>query len=180
MPQRCTYFNKFLDAEVQKYAERRRHAMNNGWLGTIAHLFVPLIFALEAISNIVIGRHIFSNAVLLLGLSLLVPMMYLRTREPDVPDRDDQAGLVRFYRKELSAAASNSMTFWMFVMGSLIVMAGLDLTAPLQWAQWESVLLLHLLPVLLWLPVLALLLAKRRNNRRRLDQVEALLDTIPD
>jgi hypothetical protein len=72
------------------------------------------------------------------------------------------------------------MTFWMFVMGSLIVMAGLELTAPLQWAQWESVLLLHLLPVLLWLPVLGLLLAKRRNNRRRLDQVEALLDTIPD
>jgi hypothetical protein len=34
--------------------------------------------------------------------------------------------------------------------------------------------------VLIWLPLLALFLAKHRNNRRRLAQVEALLDTISD
>jgi len=112
-----------------------------------------------------------------LGLSLLAPMLYLRTREPDVPNRDDQAGLLRFYVNELSAASSNSMGFWMFVMGALITSVGFELTAP---PQWESVLPLLLLPVLIWLPVLAWLLAKHRNNRRRLAQIEALLDTIQD
>jgi hypothetical protein len=166
-----------LDAEVQKYADRRRHAMNNGWLGTNAPLCAPLILALEALSNIVIRRHIFGNTVLLLGLSLLAPMLYLRTREPDVPDSDDPAALLRFYRNELSAASGTSMTFWMFVTGALITIVGFDLTAPLQ---WERLLAVLLLPVLIWLPLLALFLAKHRNNRRRLAQVEALLDTISD
>jgi hypothetical protein len=166
-----------LDADVQKYADLRRHAMNNGWLGRNALLFTPLLVALQALFEIVIGRHIFSNTVLLLGLSLLAPMLYLRTREPDVPNRDDQAGLLRFYVNELSAASSNSMGFWMFVMGALITSVGFELTAP---PQWESVLPLLLLPVLIWLPVLAWLLAKHRNNRRRLAQIEALLDTIQD
>lgn len=168
-----------LDAEVQKYADRRRHAMNNGWLGTNAPLLAPLIVALQTLSNIFIGRHIFSNTVLLLGLSLLAPMLYLRTREPDVPDRDDQAGLVRFYVNELSAATSTSKTFWMFVMGALITVIGIELKAPLQWDQWESVLPLLLLPVLILFPV-ACVVAKHRNNRRRLAQVEALIGTIPD
>ncbi|MGC2620708.1 MAG: hypothetical protein WA414_16800, partial [Acidobacteriaceae bacterium] len=124
-----------LDTEVEKYADRRRHAMNNGWLGTNMALFTPFVFALEALMNIAVGRHIVSNTVLLVGLSLLAPMLYLRTREPDVPDRDDRAGLVRFYVNELSAASRMGMTFWMFVIGFLIMVAGLEMGAPFRWGS---------------------------------------------
>ena len=160
-----------LDAAVQKYAERRRHAMNNGWLVTNVRLFAPLIYVLESLFDIAIGRHIFSNTVLLLGLLLLVPMIYRLTREPNVPDRDDPTGLVRFYVDELSAKSSTSLTFWMFVVGVLLMIAGLELAIGFG---WQSVM------PLLWLPALVLFLAKHRSNRRRLAQVEALLNTRAD
>ncbi|MBB5061718.1 hypothetical protein [Granulicella mallensis] len=159
-----------LDAEAQKHAERRRHAVNNGWLVTNVPLFVPLVFALESLVDIALGRHIFSNTVLLLGLLLLAPMLYLRSREPNVPDRDDPTGLVRFYVDELSATSSNSLTFWMFVVGASFMVVGFELATGFG---WQSVI-----PLLLLLPALALLLAKHRKNRRRLAQVEALLDTM--
>ena len=160
-----------LDAAVQKYAERRRHAMNNGWLVTNVRLFVPLIYVLESLVDIAMGRHIFSNTLLLLGLLLLTPMMYRLTREPNVPDRDDPTGLVRFYVDELSAKSSTSLTFWMFVVGALLMIAGMELAIEFG---WQSVM------PLLWLPVLVLFLAKRLNNRRRLAQVEALLGATSD
>ena len=160
-----------LDAAVQKYAERRRHAMNNGWLVTNVRLFVPLIYVLESLVDIAMGRHIFSNTLLLLGLLLLTPMMYRLTREPNVPDRDDPTGLVRFYVDELSAKSSTSLTFWMFVVGALLMIAGMELAIEFG---WQSVM------PLLWLPVLVLFLAKRFNNRRRLAQVEALLGATSD
>src|SRR5580692_3580648 len=53
-----------LDAEVQKYADRRRHAANNGFLITNLCLFAPSAVALQTLSNIVMGRHIFGNTVL--------------------------------------------------------------------------------------------------------------------
>jgi len=160
-----------LDVEAQKHAERRLHAVNNGWLVTNVRLFVPLVFALESLVDVAIGRHILSNTVLLLGLLLLAPMLYLRTREPNVPDRDDNAGLVRFYVDELSAISSNSLTFWMFVVGALLMIFGFELEIRFG---WESVI------SLLWLLGLLLFLAKHRQNRRRLAQVEALLDTTSD
>ena len=160
-----------LDVEVQKHAERRRHAMNNGWLGTNVYLFPFLIIALESLVDVAMGRHIFSSTVLLLGLVFLAPMMYLRTREPNVPDRDDPTGLIRFYVDELSALSSTSLTFWMFVVGVLLVIAGYELAIGFG---WQSVM------PLLWLPVLVLFLAKHRSNRRRLVQVEALLGAASD
>jgi len=98
-------------------------------------------------------------------------MLYLRTREPNVPDRDDPAGLIRFYVDELSAISRTSLTFWMFVVGVLLVIAGFELAIGFG---WQSVM------PLLWLPALALFLAKHRKNRRRLAQVEALLNARAD
>jgi hypothetical protein len=160
-----------LDAEVQKHAERRRHAVNNGWLITNAPLFPPLIYVLQFLFDVAIGRHIFSNTVLLLGLLLVAPTIYLRSREPNVPDRDDPTGLVRFYVDELSATSSNSLTFWMFVVGALLMIAGFELGIGFG---WQSVM-----PLLLF-PALALFLVQHRKNRRRLAKVEALLDTTSD
>jgi hypothetical protein len=160
-----------LDAEVQRYAERRRHAMNNGWLGTNMYLFPLLIVVLESLIDVALGRQIFSNAVQLLGAFLLAPMMYRLTREPNVPDRDDPTGLIRFYVDELSAFSSASLAFCMFAVGDLLLIAGFALKISTGW--------LRVAP-LLWLPVLVLFLAKRLNNRRRLVQVKALLGATSD
>jgi len=160
-----------LDAEVQKYAERRRHAMNNGWLVTNVRWLPLLLYALESLLDIVFGKHTFGNSFLLLGSVLMAPMMYRLSREPNVPDRDDPTGLIRFYVDELSAISSTSLTFWMFVVGVLLVIAGYELAIGFG---WQSVM------PLLWLPVLVLFLAKHRSNRRRLVQVEALLGAASD
>ena len=166
-----------LDAEVQRYADRRRNAMNNGWLATNLPLFPFLVTALESLFDIGTGRHVFNHTVLLMGLLLVVPWLYRRTREPNVPDRDDQGGLIRFYKDELSAVTRTSMTFWMLVVGAYVTIVGFELTSP---HRWGSGLRLLLLPVLILLPVLALLLARLRTMRRRLAQVDALLEANSD
>jgi len=156
-----------LESEAQKYADRRRHAMNNGWLITNMHLLPPLIWCSMSILQIATGHKILGNAIQLLGWLLVAPLMYLLSREPDVPDRDDQPKLVQFYASELSAVASNSLPFWMFVAGALFLMCGLELTVRRGW--------MSMLPLLL-LPALAYLLAKHVSNRRRLAQIKILLE----
>lgn len=160
-----------LDVEAEKHAERRRHAVNNGWLVTNVRLLPLLLFVLESFIDVALGHDVFSNTALLLGLLLLAPTLYLRTREPNVPDRDDPTGLTRFYVEELSAVSRNSLTFWMFVVGFVPIILGFELKIRFG---WESVV------SLLWLLGLALFLAKHRSNRRRLAQVEALLNTMSD
>lgn len=155
-----------LDGEAQKYADRRRHAMNNGWLGTNARLFTPLLWSLLAILQIATGHAVLGNALQLLGWLLVVPMTYLRTREPDVPDRDDQANLVRFYVNELSASSRNSLPFWMVVAGTLFLICGFELTVRGGW--------LAMMPFIL-LPILAWFIAMHISNRRRLAQIKELL-----
>jgi hypothetical protein len=131
-----------------------------------------LTFALQFILQIAMGRDIIGSVVQLSGLLLLIPMLYVRTREPDVPDRDDRDGMIRFYVDELSAMSSFSITFWMFVVGALLMIVGPELTMAVGWQRT--------IPPLLLLPLLALFLAKHLNNRRRLTQVEALLRTKSD
>jgi hypothetical protein len=160
-----------LDSEAQKYADLRRHSMNNGWLGRNAPLLPLLTFSLQFILNIAMGHDICSSVVQLSGLLLSIPMFYMRTREPYVPDRDDRAGLVRFYVEELSAMSSTSITFWMFIAGALLMVVGPELMATAVWERAISLLVL---------PFLALFLVKHRSNRRRLGQVKALLTTASD
>jgi cell division protein FtsW (lipid II flippase) len=114
------------------------------------------------------GRNIPADAAQLVGYLLMIPMVYLRTREPDVPDCDDQANLVRFYVKEMSALSRNSLSFWMFVAGVLVLTCGWDLEVA---RELTGVVILSFL----WLLLLALFLAKHVNNRRRFAQIEALL-----
>ena len=159
-----------LDSEVQKYADRRRHAVNNGWLITNLQLFPPLMWSFNSALSIAEGRHVLGNYMQIFGWLLTLPMTYLRTREPDVPDRDDQPGLVRFYLKELSTFSKYSVPFCMFVAGLLLVMCGLELTLRRGW--------LSLMPLTL-LPVLVLLLAAHLRSRRRFAQVKALLASNP-
>jgi hypothetical protein len=157
-----------LDEEARKHANRRLHAVNNGWLATNVPLFVPIVSCLGPTLGIAMGRHIPADAAQLVGYLLMIPMVYLSTREPDVPDRDDQANLVRFYVKEMSARSRNSLSFWMFVAGVLVLTCGWDLEVA---RELTGVVILSF-P---WLLLLALFLAKHVNNRRRFAQIEALL-----
>jgi len=157
-----------LDAEARKHANRRLHAMNNGWLGTNVPLFVPIVSCLSPLLGIAMGRDIPGNTALLVGYLLVIPWFYRRTREPDVPDRDDQPGLVRFYANEMSALARNSLSFWMFLAGVLVLTCGWEL----EFARGvTSFAILWFLSLLL----LASFVAKHVNDRRRFVQIEALL-----
>jgi hypothetical protein len=162
-----------LDEEARKHANRRLHAVNNGWLATNVPLFVPIVSCLGPTLGIAMGRNIPADAAQLVGYLLMIPMVYLRTREPDVPDRDDQANLVRFYVNEMSALSRNSLSFWMFVAGVLLLTCGWGLEG-LEFAPRLGLMSI-VIPSFLWLLVLALLLAKHVNNRRRFAQIEALL-----
>jgi hypothetical protein len=157
-----------LDEEARKHANRRLHAVNNGWLATNVPLFVPIVSCLGPTLGIAMGRNIPADAAQLVGYLLMIPMVYRRTREPDVPDRDDQANLVRFYVNEMSALSRNSLSFWMFVAGVLVLTCGWDLEVA---RELTGVVILSF-P---WLLLLALFLAKHVNNRRRFAQIEALL-----
>src|ERR1700743_527107 len=155
-----------LDSEIQKYADRRRHAVNNGWLITNLQLMPPLGWSLINVLQIATGRHILSNSVQLLGWLLTLPMIYLRTREPNVPDRDDQTGLLRFYVNELSARSRNSLSFWMFLAGNLFLTFGVELMAGRGWSP--------MIPLIAPL-VLTWFLIAHVKTRRRFAQVKALL-----
>ena len=152
-----------LNEAAQKHAEKRRHAVNNGWL--IKNL--PLVVLSTYIFRLFVdlhGRHVVSSAVQLSGWLLLIPLTYLNTHEPNVPDRYDPDGMVRFYVNELRTNSKFSLPFCLFVAGGLAVMAGLEMAPPHCWTR--------LLPLLV-LPVLAFPLVTRHNNRKRLAQIES-------
>jgi hypothetical protein len=159
-----------LDEAARKHANHRLHAMNNGWLGTNVYLFVPIMSCFNAALGISMGRNAISCTAQLVGYLLIIPTLYLRSREPDVPDVDDPAGLVRFYASEMSALSRNSLSFWMFVAGILVLTYG-----------WHLVFARGLMATtvlsFVMLLLLALFLAKHVNNRRCFAQIEQLLQS---
>lgn len=113
------------------------------------------------------GLHTIGNALVLAGWLLLGPELYLRGREPEVPDLDNRYGLIEFYVDELSAFSSiSSACFWMSLAGSLLLMVGY---AAAMSSAWASVL------GPLWL---AVVLIPRCRDRIRLAQVRALLGSL--
>jgi hypothetical protein len=122
-----------LNTEAEKHAERRRHAMNNGWLATNLGLLPIIITAVQSAAQIALRRDVYSYATQLLGLLLLMPWLYVRTREPNVPDSDDHAGIVQFYVAELSALARTSALFGLFAGGLVLTTLGLEMRATSLW-----------------------------------------------
>ena len=102
------------------------------------------------------------------GWLLLCPEMYLRSREPEVPDLDDRPGLIRFYVDELSAFSSvSSLWFWMSITASLLLTVGYAIALSSAWAGMIG---------LLWLITI---LSPRYRDRMRLTQARALLSSLP-
>jgi hypothetical protein len=157
-----------LDAAARQHANRRLHAINNGWVATNVPLFSPLVCCLSAILGIAMHRDVLGNTAQLVGCLLLMPTLYLRSREPNVPDMDDQANVLQFYVNEMSLLSRNSLSFWMFIAGMISVAYGWDLVFA---RGLFGMVVLSFIP----LSLMALFLAKHANNRRRYEQIEALL-----
>lgn len=155
---------EYLDVIAQKHADIRRHAVNNTWLSRNLLWLVMLFNALETLPQILRGRHAIGNAALMLGMLLLCRVLYLYFREPDVPDRDDRPGVIRFYVDELSASSSmSSVQFWLSLAGALLLAVGYGVTMSSVWAG------------LLGIFLLAFFLIRQQCDRKRLAQVQALL-----
>jgi hypothetical protein len=156
-----------LDAVARKHANRRLHAVSIPWLGRNLLWLIMLFNALSSLLQFLISHHAIGNAVVMLGWLLLCPELYLRGREPEVPDLDDRPGLIRFYVDELSAFSSTlSMRFWMSVAGSLFLAAGYAIAMSSAWAALLGIL---------WLAVFLVL---HHRDRKRLAQVRAVLGSL--
>lgn len=159
---------EYLDVVAQKHADIRRHAVNNTWLGRNLLWLVLLLNALETLPQILRGRHAIGNAAVMLGMLFLCRVLYLYFREPEVPDRDDHPGLIRFYVDELTASSStSSMQFWLSLAGALLLAAGYGITMSSVWAGFLGIFLL------------AFFLVRQHCDRKRLAQVQALLSSLP-
>ena len=155
-----------LNAAAQSYADRRRLQVNDVWLARNLNLLTLLLVALTTLPKVFYGSHRLGSALVVVGWLNLAFMSYLLSREPNVPDRDDASGLIRFYREELARTTNIFyLSFWLPVSFVLIAL-GYELTMT---SSWERPL------GLLWLGFLPLLFSKKRSDRRRLVQIGALL-----
>lgn len=157
-----------LNDAAQSYADRRRLQVNNIWLARNLSLLTTLLLALTTLPKVFYGSHRPGSALLAVGWLNLAFISYLLSREPNVPNRDDASGLIRFYREELARTTKIFyVTFWLPVCFILIAL-GYELTMTSSWARPLG---------LLWLGFLPLLFSKQRSDRRRLVQIDALLAT---
>jgi hypothetical protein len=155
-----------LNAAAQSYAERRRLQVNNVWLARNLFPVILLLYAVERLPKLFHGSDRTASVLLVSGFLIMAVLSYLIAREPNVPDRDDAAGLIRFYREELGRSSNVlSPVFWMSP-AFLLVTVGFELTAH----SWERI------PGLIWLLFFPLFFSRRRSDRHRLAQIDALLD----
>ena len=156
-----------LDAAAQSYADRRRFQVNDVWLARNMSWLLILLLALEKLPKAFHGSSRLGGTLVVVGWLALAFILYFLSREPNVPDRDDSAGLIRFYRQELARFASFfSPAFWL--TPSIVLLAlGYEFSAIHSWERTLG---------FLWLGVLLLLVfSGQRSNRRRLVQIDALL-----
>lgn len=157
-----------LQAVAQSYADRRRLQVNDVWLGRNLLWLTMLLFALQTVSKVFHGKDRLRNALLALGWLTLSFIHYSLSREPNVPDRDDLSGLIRFYRENnVRSTNVSSVRFWLFPACVVLIATGYELTMAHSWAR--------ILEVVLWFGILMIFLNGQRSNRRRLAQIDALL-----
>ena len=160
-----------LNEAARKHANRRLHAVNNGWFGTNVALFGPILGCFNMLLELAMHRQVASSAAQLAGFLLLLPLTYRHSREPNVPDLDDRPNILRFSVDEMARLSRNSMPFFMMLAGLLLLICGwvIDFArGPISSAVIGIVSL----------PVLALVLSQHIQHRRRYEQIKALLDTL--
>src|ERR1700733_685532 len=159
-----------LTIAAEKFAEWKRHEVNNVWLATNArwlNLLIPCLTFVPRFFQAISIRDRVSNGMIVIGLFTLAIHGFVRSKEPVVPDRDDVPAIVRFYKRWLQRTSSlSSLDFWVFIVGSVTVATGFELAIN---AIWEFLL------GVVWLAIIGLFLQTQKNNRMRLRQIEALL-----
>ncbi len=156
-----------LNAIAQSYADRRRLQVNDVWLARNLVCLTTLLLALSALSKVFHGVDRLGNGLNVLGLLTLSFIHYFHSREPNVPDRDDPSGLVRFYRENLVRSTNVfSLTYWLLPASLVLIATGYELTMTYSWERVLGVL---------WFGMLMLFFSRQRSNRRRLAQIDALL-----
>lgn len=158
-----------LNEAARKHAQRRLHAVNNGWLGTNVALFGPILGCFNMLLELAMHRQVASSAAQFAGFLMLLPMTYRRSREPNVPDLDDQPDLVRFYTTEMATLSRNSIPFFMMLAGLLLLICGWVIDFGRGPTSTATIALVSL-------PVLALVLSQHIQHRRRYEQIKALLE----
>jgi hypothetical protein len=160
-----------LTRAAEKFAEVKRYAVNDLWLTRNLrwiNLLVPALWAMIDLLRAIDPRARTCDAMIVLGLLMLAIQGFLRSGEPVVPDRDDLLATIQFYKKELKRSSSlSSIDFWVFVVASVVIGAGYTLAQTPKWSPYMGII---------WLGILGLFLQMQRNNRRRLRQIEALLE----
>lgn len=159
-----------LNAAAEKHASRRRHAMNNIWLGRNLPWMVFALNACMQLMHLPRSRH-FAADCMYIGMMLSTSLtMYLTYREPNVPDRDDPSGMIRFYRQD---TARRVRILALSVPAPCFAMASIALQLkhhPWVAAPIETVLIALLL----------LIISQCLSRRRQLAQIDAFLATGQD
>lgn len=158
-----------LTAAAEKFAESKRHDVNDVWFAKNTLWIQALFLVLDSrYLHAAPGRYRVGNGMAVLGLLVLAIHGFLRSRKKlEVPDRDDLFGIIGFYRAQLKRLWDlSSLDFWIYFVAPLSIIIG--------WLLAENGVF-EILLCFVWMGCAGLFLQMRRNLRRRLEQIEALL-----
>lgn len=155
-----------LNEAAEKYADRRRHAMNNGWLPKILGLGTVAVLAITYLPAFHHHRVSRADGLFIASILWTALLNLLQSREPNVPDRDDQPGMILFYKQDLAQA--NRLL--LFQIPSSILLLAYCLMCSKDLGPATAIV------VALWLVPASSLISRYLNNRSRIAQIEAFLE----
>ncbi|QEE27055.1 hypothetical protein FTW19_02930 [Terriglobus albidus] len=154
-----------LEIAAQKFASQKRYRVNDVWLANNKDWLVWVGPLLSCLIQLLTEhtRYWSANCVALPGLIILLTHGVLHRKPSSVPDRDDTAGMVQFYKKELERFCN--VSFWFYFVGFLSVGLGYSLMVGV---------IGKLILGLFWTVNLWIIAWKYRNDSRHLQQIERL------
>jgi len=157
-----------LSIEAGKYAERMRHLFSSTGGVWIVNLLQTLcwIVSLTMAKDL---HHRVGYSLIVSGFITLTIHTLIQSRKTyDVPDRDDSAGVVQYYKTGLKHSCTlNKFSFVATV--SFILLAGAGLVIVSTGPYWEFLI------GFVWIALMVFVLLKRQSNLRRLEEIEILL-----
>lgn len=157
-----------LSTEAEKYAERSRHRFGSTDAIWIGNLIYTLCWSVHLMVAKRFQDRIGYSLIALGYVTLTIHTLILSRKAYDVPDRDDSAGIVRYYKTGLEGVCRlNSLSF--LIDASFMTFVGVGFTIVYKGQ------LLEFLIGFVWIVNIVLFFQKRQNNLRRLEEIEAIL-----